>query len=64
MHLALGRDRQLPHRHCPYWNAAKWFVRHWNDGIVCRGTSEQEIERVQREIPGVSVVTAKMATGF
>jgi ATP-grasp domain len=58
--LALGRDPELPHRHGHYRIAATWFVRHWNDGVVRRRPTEQEIERVQREVPGVTVdVTVK-----
>ncbi|MGH3822606.1 MAG: hypothetical protein ACRDRA_07165 [Pseudonocardiaceae bacterium] len=53
--LALGRDPELPHSQGLYQIAAKWFVRHWNDGVVRRRPSKQEIERVQREIPGVTV---------
>jgi hypothetical protein len=55
LRLALGRDPELPHRQGPYRIAAKWFVRHWNDGVVHRRPSEQEIEQVQREMPGVTV---------
>jgi biotin carboxylase len=58
--LALGRDPEPPRRQGPCRVAAKWFVRHWTDGVVRRHPSEQEIERVQREIPGVTVeVTVK-----
>ncbi|MGH3841932.1 MAG: hypothetical protein ACRDS0_10870 [Pseudonocardiaceae bacterium] len=53
--LALGRNPELPHRQGPYRIAAKWFVRYWHDGVVRRCPTEQEIERVQREIPGVTV---------
>ncbi|MGH3897406.1 MAG: hypothetical protein ACRDTA_03970 [Pseudonocardiaceae bacterium] len=57
--LALDRDPGLPRRRGPYQIAAKWFLRHWNDGVVRRHPTELEIERVQREIPGVTVdVTA------
>ncbi|MDQ4010995.1 MAG: ATP-grasp domain-containing protein [Actinomycetota bacterium] len=59
LRLVLGRDPQLPHRRGPYRVAAKWFLRHWNDGVVRRHPTELETERVQREIPGVTVeVTA------
>ncbi len=56
LRLALGRDPELPRRQGPYRVAAKWFLRRWNDGIVRRHPTELEIERVQREIPGVTVV--------
>ncbi|MGH4007206.1 MAG: ATP-grasp domain-containing protein [Pseudonocardiaceae bacterium] len=55
LHLALGRDPELPRRQGAYRVAAKWFLRHWNDGVVRRHPTELEIERVQREIPGVTV---------
>ncbi len=55
LRLALGRDPELPHRQGPHQVAAKWFLRHWNDGVVRRHPTELEIERVQREIPGVTV---------
>ncbi len=55
LRLVLGRDPELPRRRGPYRVAAKWFLRHWNDGVVRRHPTEREIERVQREIPGVTV---------
>jgi len=55
LRLALGRDPELPRRQGPYQVAAKWFLRHWNDGVVRRHPTEQEIEQVQKEIPGVTV---------
>lgn len=60
LRLALGRDPDPPRRQGPYQLAAKWFLRHWNDGVVRRHPTEQEIERVQHDIPGVTVdVTAR-----
>jgi hypothetical protein len=59
LRLAMGRDPELPRGQGPYQVAAKWFLRHWNDGVVRRHPTELEIEQVQREIPGVTVdVTA------
>ena len=59
LRLALGRDPELPRGEGPYQVAAKWFLRHWNDGVVRRHPTEQEIEQMQEEIPGVTVdVTA------
>ncbi len=55
LRLALGRDPKMPRGQGPYRIAAKWFLRHWNDGIVRRHPSAQEIEKVQRDIPGVTV---------
>ena len=55
LRLALGRDPEMPRRQGTYQVAAKWFLRHWNDGVVRRQPTELEIEQVQREIPGVTV---------
>jgi hypothetical protein len=55
LRLALGRDPELPCRQGPYRVAAKWFLRRWHDGIVRRHPTELEIERVQQDIPGVTV---------
>lgn len=59
LQLALGRAPELPRRQGLYQIAAKWFLRHWADGVVRRHPTALEIERVQREVPGVTVtVTA------
>jgi ATP-grasp domain len=59
LRLVLGRDPELPRGQGPYRVAAKWFLRHWNDGVVRRHPTELEIKQVQQEIPGVTVeVTA------
>jgi hypothetical protein len=55
LRLALGRDPEMPRRQGPYQVAAKWFLRHWNDGVVRRHPTELEIKQIQREIPGVTV---------
>lgn len=55
LRLALGRDPEPPRGQGPYRVAAKWFLRHWNDGVVRRCPTEEEIDAVQREIPGVTV---------
>lgn len=55
LRLALGRDPDLPRRQGPYQVAAKWFLRRWQDGVVRRHPTEQDIERVQREVPGTTV---------
>ncbi len=55
LRLALGLDPDMPRRQGPYQVAAKWFLRRWNDGVVRRRPTKQEIERVHREIPGVTV---------
>jgi ATP-grasp domain len=55
LRLVLGRDPKLPHRQGPSQVAAKWFLRHWSDGVVRRHPTELEIEQVQREVPGVTI---------
>jgi hypothetical protein len=55
LRLARGQDPALPHREGPYRVAAKWFLRHWNDGTVRRRPTAQEIDQIQRDIPGVTV---------
>lgn len=54
--LALGRAPRMPHRKGPYATAAKWFVRSFvADGVVRRAPTDEEIERVERDVDGVSV---------
>ncbi|WP_308283017.1 ATP-grasp domain-containing protein [Pseudonocardia nigra] len=55
LNLALGRDPQLPHRQGRYGIAAKWYHRRFSDGIVRRVPTSEEIERIQRDIPGVAL---------
>jgi hypothetical protein len=51
--LALGRDPDLPRGKGPYAIAATWYHRRFDDGVLRRGPSPEEIERIEREIPGV-----------
>ncbi|SEQ57149.1 ATP-grasp domain-containing protein [Streptomyces radiopugnans] len=53
--LAMGRDPDLPYREGPYEVAAKWYHRQFTDGLVTRVPTAEEIERVEREVPGVRV---------
>ncbi|MFF3491781.1 acetyl-CoA carboxylase biotin carboxylase subunit family protein [Streptomyces sp. NPDC002795] len=53
--LALGRDPALPRRKGPYTLAAKWYYRWFTDGVVHRVPSDEEIARIEREIPGVRI---------
>jgi hypothetical protein len=55
LRLALGRDPELPRRQGSYQVAAKWFLRRFSDGMVRHPPTAEEIDRVQREIPGVTV---------
>ncbi|MPY97223.1 MAG: ATP-grasp domain-containing protein [Actinophytocola sp.] len=53
--LALGWDPDTPDRTGPYPMAAKWFLRHWTDGVVRRHPTEEEIAAVERDLDGVTV---------
>jgi hypothetical protein len=55
LRLALGRDPGLPRGKGKYAVAAKWFVRRFSDGIVRRHPSPEEIEAIQRIVPGTSI---------
>ncbi|MEE1938523.1 ATP-grasp domain-containing protein [Streptomyces sp. TRM 70361] len=60
--LALGRDPDLPYRRGPYAVSGKWYHRQFADGVVRRMPTAEEVERVEREIPGVRVAV-KVAEG-
>ena len=55
--VALGEDPRFPRDEGEFFCAAKFFWRIFDleDGIVRRVPSAEEIERVQRELPGVFV---------
>ncbi|MBI0380273.1 biotin carboxylase, partial [Streptomyces albiflaviniger] len=53
--LALGEDPALPYREGPYAMAAKWYYRWFADGVVHDAPVDEEIERIEREIPGVRI---------
>jgi hypothetical protein len=53
--LALGREPRLPHREGSYDMAAKWFLRRVDDGVVRRVPTAEEIEQVERDVPGCTV---------
>jgi hypothetical protein len=55
LQLALGREPRPRHRGGRFAVAAKWFVRRTADGVVRRVPGAEEIERVQRELPGCTV---------
>ena len=55
VHLALGEDPVTPFREGPYPIAAKWFLRHYSDGVLSRVPDRDELARVEREVSGVSV---------
>ena len=55
LRLALGRDPEFPHGNGRYTVAAKWFIRQFSDGIVRRHPSREEIETIERSVPGTSI---------
>lgn len=55
VHLALGRDPDMPRRARPYPVAAKWLLRQWTDGGIRRHPTDEEIAAVERDIDGVTI---------
>jgi hypothetical protein len=55
LQLALGREPRLPHREGSYDMAAKWFLRHFEDGVARRVPTAEEIAQVERDVPGCTV---------
>ncbi|MEU6990260.1 ATP-grasp domain-containing protein [Streptomyces sp. NPDC046465] len=53
--LALGEDPALPYREGPYAAAAKWYYRWFADGVAHQVPEREEIDRIEREIPGARV---------
>ncbi len=56
LQLALGREPHMPHREGPYALAGKCHLRRFRDGVVRHRASQAEIDALQREISGVTVV--------
>jgi hypothetical protein len=56
-HAATGSGPQPRprHRKGPYDMAAKWFVRRVADGVARRVPTGEEVEQVQRDIPGCTI---------
>lgn len=55
LQLALGSTPELPEGQGQAGVAATWFLRHFTDGIVTRHPTEEEIEAIETDIPGVYV---------
>lgn len=51
--LALGRDPAMPCGKGRYGIAAKWYHRRFTDGLVTRIPTDDEIARIERDLPGV-----------
>jgi hypothetical protein len=61
--VALGRDPAFPYQRGEFPRAAKFFWRVFEDGIVRAVPTPEEIERVEREIPG-TVVRPQVTPGM
>jgi ATP-grasp domain-containing protein len=53
--LALGERPEPPRREGPYAIAAKFYHRHFSDGVLRRGPSPDDVARIERDVPGVTV---------
>jgi hypothetical protein len=53
--LGLGREPRFTHAEGAYSMAAKWHLRRFEDGVVRRCPTQDEVDRVEREVPGVKV---------
>jgi hypothetical protein len=53
--LALGRDPALPQGAGTYGIAAKWYHRRFEDGVVRRTPTTEEIRRIEEDIPGTKI---------
>lgn len=53
--LATGREPSTLRGAGEHDIAAKWFVRSFEDGVVTRGPDPDDIARIERELPGVTV---------
>ncbi len=53
--LGLGRDPAFPYRKGAFNRASKFFYRKWEDAIVTRVPTAQELSDIEREMPGVLI---------
>lgn len=53
--LALGKKPDLPHREGDFAIAAKWFPRRFEDGVVRRRPSDDEIAAIEADVPGTTI---------
>lgn len=54
LRLALGWPPEPPPRRGAYRTAAKWFLRHFSDAVVRRRPTQDDLEAIQRAVPGVT----------
>jgi len=55
LELALGRRPNFPHRQGEYGCAAKFHVRRFEDAYVTKVPTQEEIKKVQEQVPGVEI---------
>ncbi|WP_129844094.1 ATP-grasp domain-containing protein [Streptomyces sp. RFCAC02] len=55
LRLALGQDPALPHGEGPYALAAKWYHRRFEDAVVTRVPTGEELAALEHRIPGTRV---------
>ncbi|MBC6451218.1 ATP-grasp domain-containing protein [Actinokineospora xionganensis] len=53
--VALGEDPRRPLDGGPYDLAARWYLRRFDDGLLTRGPTTEEIKSIEDRIGGVSV---------
>jgi hypothetical protein len=53
--LALGERPEPPRAEGPYAIAAKFYHRRFSDGVLRRGPSPDDVARIERDVPGVTV---------
>jgi len=61
--LALGRAPQPQRRQGKYAVAGKFFPRVFQDGVVTRAPSAEDIDRIVRDLPGVVAVVPSVEEG-
>ncbi len=61
--LGLGRDPAFPYRKGEYARASKFFYRKWEDAVVTRVPTAEEITAIEKEVPGV-LIEVKVEEGI
>jgi hypothetical protein len=54
--IAMGQKPEMPHRQGEYPHAAKFFLRAWRDAQVIRVPGPEELERIEAQVPGSSII--------
>lgn len=67
--LGLGREPHGPRREGPYPMAAKWFLRHFSDGVVRRVPNPEEVRDLEQRLDGCTVIVlvtegAQLSDGY